>query len=495
MGQSIETTEFTAEDRRRFRERLDESLEALEQLLARPRFGQGEASFGAELELCIVDSRGQATPIAETLRDEIGDERLTLEINRYDIEANLSPGPLAGTPFSRLEEEMLEMLKLLNERAAAHGARVVPIGILPTLRPRDLVREMITPNARYDAMTRDLRERRGEKFHIHLQGRESLSAKTDSVAPEGACTSFQIHYRAHPERFVDLFNGVQLVTPLLVGLAANSPFLLGRELWQETRIGLFRQSIDGRDSELRELRIPARVHIGHGWLRRSAFEAFAETVRLYEPLLPIVSDEHPLEALENGRVPAFEELSLQMGTVWPWNRVVYDDREDGHVRVELRALPAGPSARDMAGNATLAIGLAEGLLDEVESLVTALPHTLLIQNLVAAAQDGLEASLLWPAARTRRLEERPLVDILQELLPAASEGLAAAGIESDEAARGLGNVERRLERRISGASWQIGEVERLQGKGGSRQKAVSGMFERYAELSLANESVADWPEG
>ena len=496
MGQSIESAEFTVADYQQFRERLDESLEALEQLLARPQFGKGEATFGAELELCIVDRKGQALPIAETLRDEIGDERLTLEINRYDIEANLSPGPVAGSPFSRLENEIVEMLRILNEQAAEHEARVVPIGILPTLRPRDLTRDMMTPDARYEAMTRDLRERRGEKFHIRMEGRESLSVKTDSVAPEGACTSFQIHYRAHPDRFVDLFNGVQLITPLLVGLAANSPYLLGRELWHETRIGLFRQSIDGRDSELRALRIPARVHIGHGWLRRSAFEAFAETVRLYEPLLPIVSEEHPLEAMGKGEVPGFEELSLQMGTVWPWNRVVYDERENGHVRVELRALPAGPSAVDMAANATLAVGLAEGLLEEVESLITALPHSLLIQNLVAAARDGMEARLLWPAARTRRLEERPLVDILSDLLPAASEGLGAAKIDTEEASRGLRNVERRLDRRVSGASWQIGEVGRREAanKGGTRQKAVREMFDRYCDLALANEPVADWPE-
>ena len=370
----------------------------------------------------------------------------------------------------------------------------MPVGILPTLRPRDFVREMITPDARYDALTRELRERRGEKFHIRLEGRESLSVKTDSVAPEGACTSLQVHYRAHPDRFVDLYNAVQLITPLLVGVAANSPFLLGRELWHETRICLFRQSIDGRDPERRALSLPARVHIGHGWLRRSAFEAFAETVRLYEPLLPICGDERPLEVLRDGALPKLEELGLQMGTVWCWNRAIYDPHEEGHVRVELRALPAGPSAGDMVANAALAIGLAEGLLERTESLVTALPHKLLIQNLCVAGREGIAARLLWPSADTRTLEERPLIDILAELLPTgARRARRGGGVDEGDAARCLGNIEHRLARRTNGASWQIATVERLQAGGASRRRALRDMLERYAALSLANEPVADWP--
>jgi len=497
MGQGIDRTVFTDDDRARFRQRLEESLEVLGTLLEQPAFGRGEASIGAELELCIVDALGRAAPIAQRLQSSLGDERLTLEINRYDIEANLTPGPLAGQPFRRLEQEMVEMLALLNEGARAHGARVVPVGILPTLRPRDLAASMITPDPRYEALTRELRERRGEKFHIRLDGHESLSAKTDSVAPEGACTSLQIHYRAHPERFVDLFNAVQLITPLLVGFAANSPFLLGRQLWHETRIGLFRQSIDGRDREGREQRLPARVHIGHGWLRRSAHEAFAETVHLYEPLLPIVGDGGPRAAFEaGGEPPPLDELALQMGTVWPWNRVVYDPADTGHLRVELRALPAGPSAVDMAANAALAIGLAEGLLDDIEVLVTALPHALLIQNLESAARDGMDARLLWPAAGTRTLEERALVDILDELLPRASTGLAAAGIDADEASRCLANVACRLGARANGAEWQIRTVARLQVQEGmTRQRALRGMFDRYAEHALANRSITDWPQG
>lgn len=492
MGQAIERTTFSADDGVRFRRRLEECLEALEVLLAKPDFGRGEASLGAELELCIVDDKGRALPIARELLESTGDPRLTLEINRYDIEANLTPGPLAGASFRRLEGEMTEMIGLLDAQAAELGARVVPIGILPTLRPRDLVREMITPDERYEALQRELRERRGEKFRIELAGRESLRVRTDSVAPEGASTSLQIHYRAHNDRFVELFNAVQLLTPLLVGVAANSPWLLGRELWHETRIGLFRQSIDGRNRKRRALRLPARVHLGHGWLRRTAFEAFAETVRLYEPLLPICSDESPLAVLAEGRMPVLGEMDLQMGTVWPWNRVIYDPADKGHVRVELRAIPAGPGPIDMTAHAALAIGLAEGILDRTEAYVTALPHELLVRNLAAAAREGMAARILWPQARSLALEERALTDVLRELLPSAETGLAAAGVDQADAARYLGVIDHRLDTGQNGASWQIAAV-RNQSVNVSRKRALRMMFARYAELASSNEPVGDWP--
>ena len=492
MGQAIDRISFSADDRIRFRSRLEECLEALGAVLAKPNFGVGEATLGAELELCIIDDKGRALPIASELLEAAADPRLTLEINRYDIEANLTPGPLSGTSLSRLEAEMCEMLELLGAHAASLGARVVPVGILPTLRPRDLTRKMITPDDRYEALQRELRERRGEKFEIELAGRESLSVRTDSVASEGASTSLQIHYRAHHDRFVDLFNAVQLVTPLLVGLAANSPWLLGRELWHETRIGLFRQSIDGRDRERRALRLPARVHFGHGWLRRSAFEAFAETVRLYEPLLPICSDESPMEALAEGRLPTLGELDLQMGTVWPWNRVIYDSQDEGHVRVELRAFPAGPTALDMTAHAALAIGLAEGILERAEAYVTALPHGLLVQNLGAAAREGMTASVLWPDARTFALEERALVDVLRELLPLAATGLAAADVDDADSSRYLDVIDRRLDSGQNGASWQIAATKVRSGDV-TRKRALREMFSRYTELALSNEPVSDWP--
>lgn len=493
MGKSIDSTRFTRDDIQQFNTRLDESLLALEKMLATPDFGQGEPSIGAELELYIIDERGKPLPISKRLVDTADDERLTLEINQYNLEANLSPGPMRGASLRRIEDEMVEILTSLNALAESQGARVVPIGILPTLRPRDLTQEMMTPDKRYQALSRELRTRRGEKFRIRLRGSERVDFGTDSVTPEGANTSLQVHYRAHPDRFVDLYNAIQLVTPLVLGLAVNSPYVLGREIWQETRIELFRQSIDGRSRRRRRLGLPARVNFGHGWLRRSALELFAESVHLFEPLLPVCSDEEPLAALAAGQVPDLEELALQMGTTWPWNRAVYDSQEQGHVRVELRALPAGPSAIDMLANTAFALGLAEGFMDNIETLLHAIPYASLERNLQQAARDGLEASLLWPSRTTRRLESYPLIDIVRELLPTADRGLEIAGVADEDRRRYMDCIERRITARRTGANWQTESVRRYRCGGASRKRALQSMVNDYAELSLSNLSVADWP--
>ncbi len=493
MGKSIGRTRFTQKEIRRFNTRLDESLHALEQMLAVPDFGEGESSIGAELELYVIDESGKALPISKRLVELADDERLTLEINRYNLEANLTPGPMKGNSLKRIEDEMLEMLATLNTLAEGQGARVIPIGILPTLRPRDLTLDMMTPDKRYQALSKELRKRRGEKFRIRLRGRERVSFGTDSVTPEGANTSLQVHYRAHPDSFVDLYNAIQLVTPLVLGLAVNSPYVLGREIWQETRIELFRQSIDGRNRKRRELDLPARVNFGHGWLRRSVLELFAESVHLFEPLLPVCSDEKPLEVLTKGGVPAFEELGLQMGTTWPWNRAVYDAHDKGHVRIELRALPAGPSPVDMLANAAFALGLAEGLVGNIENLLHAIPYASLERNLNEAARNGMDATLLWPSRTTKRLDSYPLVDIVKQLLPTAEEGLSASGVADDDRRRYLACIEQRVAARQTGASWQTGSCQRYREKGASRKSALRAMVNDYAQLSLSNLPVAEWP--
>ena len=493
MGKSIGSTRFTQEDIRLFNDRLDESLLALEQMLATPGFGKGDSSIGAELELYIIDESGKALPLSKALLDTAEDERLTPEINQYNLEANLSPGLMSGTPLKRIEDEMLEILASLNTLASEQGARVLPIGILPTLRPCDLTRDMMTPDKRYQALSKELRERRGEKFRIRLKGCEQLDFGTDSVTPEGANTSLQVHYRAHPDRFVDLYNAIQLVTPLALGLAVNSPFVLGREIWQESRIELFRQSIDGRSRRRRRLGLPARVNFGHGWLRRSALELFAESVHLFEPLLPVCSDECPMQMLRQGQMPELSEMALQVGTTWPWNRVVYDPHEQGHVRIELRALSAGPSPIVMVSNAGFALGLAEGLMDDIEQLLPCIPYASLERNLKEAACHGMDAELLWPSRVTRRLESYPLVDIVRNLMPVADRGLQNAGVADEDRLRALHCIEQRIAAGQTGASWQVESSRRYRDAGLSRKKALRRMVNDYAQLSLSNSPVADWP--
>ncbi|MCP4325716.1 MAG: hypothetical protein GY787_28530, partial [Alteromonadales bacterium] len=55
MGQEINKSQFTQQDHDLFRLRLIDNLQSFKQLLADPNFGLGATSFGAELELYIID--------------------------------------------------------------------------------------------------------------------------------------------------------------------------------------------------------------------------------------------------------------------------------------------------------------------------------------------------------------------------------------------------------------------------------------------------------
>ncbi len=491
MGQDIDRTDFSAEDYKKFAAKLRLNLSAAKQVLARPGFGVGNRSVGAELELYIIDAEGMPMPINQQLLDDAADTRLTLELNRYNLEANLTPQRLDASPFKRMEEEMEAMLATLNGLAAQYQASVVPIGILPTLQPRHFDRDMMTPCKRYEMLTNELRNRRNDKFHIRLKGEESLSMKTDLVTCEGANTSLQIHYRSSPERFVKLYNTVQLITPLLIGIGCNSPFFLGRRLWHETRIPLFKQSIDGRDRQKRALHMPARVHPGHGWLRNSALELFAEAVYLYEPLVPLCADENPHTMLLQNKLPALHELCLHLGSIWPWNRVVYDPHEEGHVRIEMRSLPAGPSSIDMVANAAFFIGLAEGLYKHIDELIIATPYKYVEKNLYSAARSGMQAKVLWPSIQRMALEQQPLTTVVELLLPIAAHGLQSLGIDATERDRYMQCIRQRVDKRQSGASWQLNQFERLHEKLG-RDQALRQMLAHYARQSTQNIPVADW---
>ena len=91
MGQSINQLDFSEADFTAFSQKLRANLEALEILLARPGFGAGELSFGAELELYIVDSQGRPLHVNQEIQKQLNDPQLTLELNRYNLEYNFSP--------------------------------------------------------------------------------------------------------------------------------------------------------------------------------------------------------------------------------------------------------------------------------------------------------------------------------------------------------------------------------------------------------------------
>ncbi|TNF01554.1 MAG: glutamate--cysteine ligase [Gammaproteobacteria bacterium] len=493
MGQLIQKTNFSEKDFIAFQNKLHHCLEALEQLLERPGFGRGDPSIGAELELYLLDGNGRPVPENLAVKEAYDDPTVTLELNRYNLELNFSPLVGSGTPFSALQQQILDNLSGLNLEMAPWQGQVLPIGILPTLRERDFGPQVMTDLPRYRVLADAVQARRNSSG-ICIEGQDSMHLVHDDVTLEGACTSFQVHYRPSGQDLVNLWNATQLITPLMVGVAANSPLLLGHRLWHETRVPLFCQSIDGLNSNADHQLPPPRVSFGQGWLRHSPIELFRETVQLYPPLIPILSDEDPLAVVARGGVPKLEELCLHDGTIWSWNRPVYDAGNDPHLRIEMRVLPAGPSAADMAANAALFIGLAQGLADDVEPLLSALPFSYARTNFYRAAQYGVEAAVYWPNAHQNSLEEQSLAVVLEQLLPTAAKGLRQVGVHEEEIEYWLSLIGKRLQSRQTGASWQLQQYNRLVARGHSVEEVCDQILQGYCHYSNANTPVAEWPD-
>jgi hypothetical protein len=491
MGIEIRSETFAERDYTLFADRLRQSIEVLTELVERPGFGVGPSSIGAELELDLVDDAGHPAPVNRAVLAEVLDGRVTVEVDQFNIEINSRPTPLAGSPFTRLDHELGAALSVTRSAARAHGAHVVAIGILPTLREEHLGRGALTDLRRYRALSEGIRRVRGAPFAVRIEGDEALEVVAHDVTFEGANTSFQVHLRVDPGDFARAYNAAQIATGFALAVAGNSPYFLGRRLWHETRVALFRQCVDDRlgaeDDDWR----PARVSFGHGWVRRSIVELFAESVALHEPLLPQLADEDPLAILRGGGVPSLGELRLHHGTVWRWNRAVFDDADGGHVRIELRALPSGPTAADMLANAALLVGLTRALAENAEELVTRITFGQARRNFYQAAQFGMDAEILWPAPHGRSPRATTVRGLAEHVLPLARRGLVSGGVDAEEADEWLGIVRARLEARQTGATWQTSFVGSREGKDG-RSAALAAMLGRYRELQESGAPVHTW---
>lgn len=491
MGLAIDTAEFSAQDYAQFSEKVRTDLVALKAILADPGFGAGPASIGAELEFYLIDSSQRVLPRNLDIYHCLNDPQLTVELNRFNLEYNLSPQPFSGSPFSAMEAELGAAINRINQAAQGYQGEVVPIGILPTLRRDDFHHDTMTDIPRYHALSKALRTQRGGPFVIAIEGRESINLEANDVTLEGANTSHQIHWRVPAHAYADYYNAVQLVTPIVLALAANSPGLFGHHLWDETRIALFKQAIDSRAPHEHSWRHPPRVYFGHGWLRGSAWELFAASAALFPPILPMVGEEDPLAMRAQGELPKLEELRLHQGTTWPWNRAIYDDSEGGHLRIEMRALPAGPSLRDMSANTLLYIGCALAVLPDIEHLTAVLPFHYAEHNFYRAAKHGLDARLVWPDVKQVRLHDEPVLEIARGLLPWARQALRETALDEAEVDSLWTVIEGRLDERINGARWQRDVTCRLL-ENASKEEATRHMLQIYLQNLRSGLPVCEW---
>ena len=492
MGRDIDTTEFSREDRARFREKVKANLAALHQLVETHRFETGKRTIGVEVEVYVTDANGDAAPINQALLERIASPDFQTELAQFNIEFDVRPRRLGGSCFSDIQSELRRSLNYAQEQARTLDAEVLIIGILPTLTDFDVTEQNLSANPRYKALNDVILNQRGEDIIIRIEGDETLETTANSIVFEAACTSMQLHLQVDPLDFARYWNAAQILSAPLVAAGANSPFFLGKQLHHETRIALFEQATDTRTEELASQGVRPRVWFGEKWLTEGIFELFDENVRYYPALLPICEDEDPVQVLRAGDIPRLPELTLHNGTIYRWNRPVYEvARGRPHMRIENRVLPAGPTVVDAVANTALYYGLLNGLASQKPGLWESMSFEAAQDNFFTAARQGLGAKLYWPKIG----REVPAGELLvKHLLPTAREGLADWGVDDEDIDRYLGIIEDRVLAGQNGATWQIATWHKLiEDDDYDRPEAARELVRRYLKHSDQGDPVHTWP--
>ena len=466
-------------------------------MLRENHFSFQQRQMGLEIELNLVDPNMRPAMLNTIVLEKIADPWYTTELGQQNLEINVPPRPLSGNEAVALEHELRRSLNTADAKAGDAGTTLVLIGMLPTLRAEHFDSRWLSAGSRYTALNEEIFAARGEDMLLDVEGAplragqvaERLHARCSSILAESACTSVQLHLQVAPEDFAAYWNAAQCLAGVQVALGANSPFLLGKTLWHETRIPLFQQATDTRPEELRNQGVRPRVWFGERWIT-SIFDLFEENARYFTSLLPETDDEEPLDALAEGRAPKLSELRLHNGTIWRWNRPVYDIK-DGvpHLRIENRVLPAGPTVIDLIANAAFFFGAQRALATQERPLWSQMSFQAAEENLRAGARDGMGAQLYWPAVGWIS----PAELALRRLLPLAHEGLRELGMSDSARERYLGIVEQRCIARRTGASWQRDTVRALEERGADRETALVQMLRTYVDLMHAGEPVHTWP--
>jgi gamma-glutamyl:cysteine ligase YbdK (ATP-grasp superfamily) len=490
MGRDVPAIAISPADRRVYRAKVLGCLDTLALMLRDWPVETTERRVGLEVELNLVD--GQAAPAprnAEVLR-LLRDPAWATELARFNVEVNIPPRRLGGQALAGLEDEVRDVLTSADQACRTAGCRMAMVGILPTLGELDVTGRAMSAVPRYQLLNEQIFAARGEEIRIVIDGTERLDTWLGTIMGESACTSLQLHLQVSPEEFGTYWNAAQSVAGVQVALAANSPFLFGRQLWHETRITLFEQATDTRPNELKVQGVRPRVWFGERWIT-SVFDLFEENLRYFPALLPLCDDEDPAAVLRNGGAPQLAELTLHNGTVYRWNRPVYA-ADDGlpHLRVENRVLPAGPTVADMMANAAFYYGLVRSLAEQERPVWTRMSFAAARDNLTEGARDGIDARLFWPG-----LGEVPVTElVLRHLLPLARRGLALWGADTKIADRLLGIIEQRCLTGLNGATWQAATVRALEEtRGLDRAAALREMTLCYLEHMNSNEPAHTWP--
>ena len=475
MGEEIRSSEFSPQDFAIFKDKLDAETATLTDIFNRRGFAHSHPVAGFELEAWLIDERLRPVPRNEEFLEKFHNPLASPELASFNIEVNTEPRTLQGHVFSAMHQSLDATWQACRDTAQAMGIDVIMCGILPSLLDADLTLANMSCMQRYRALNREvLLRRKGKPLVLDINGIEHLRVTHHDVMLESAATSFQLHTQINLNQAARLYNASQILSAPMVALCANSPYLFGKDLWDETRIPLFEQAVATGGYDAAAFGPIRRVTFGSGYARESLLECFNENRDHYPVLLPVNLDNN---------CATLPHLRLHNGTIWRWNRplIGFDEAGNIHLRIEHRVIPSGPSTLDAVANAAFYYGAAIAMVNLPTAPELLLQFDRARDNFYRAAQLGLRAQLHWLDDKTHPVMEL----LLNVLLPMAQEGLELLGVAASDSKEYLEVIRQRLETGTNGAVWQRAFVA----KHGRDMQALTAAYFEHQHSGLP---VHEW---
>ncbi len=486
MGKQQLSIARDPESRKKFLKQLLHDVEAIELMLENKQFETGVNRIGAEQEFCLVDKYFKPSLNAIDILQKIDDPHFTPELARYNLEINLDPFLLEGNCFSKMERHLKKMLQKADAAASSLNEKIILTGILPTIDFRAVQMEYMTPKKRYEALANIIYELRGEDFELNITGVDELILSHNNILFEACNTSFQCHLQVDPYNFTDIYNWAQMLSGPVLSVCANSPLLIGKQLWAETRIPLFQQSIDtrGKGYHLRERE--QRVTFGNRWIR-SVSDVYKNDIARHTLLFLTNIKKDSLEMLKKGKIPKLEALQLHNGTIYKWNRPCYGVSNGvPHMRIENRYLPSGPTVEDEIANLTFWVGLMSNMPDKYKNIWESIPFEDVKENFYKAAMWGIQSGMVWDG---ELYSAQSL--ILDILLPMAKEGLEKKEIDPKDIDKYLSIIEARVSSYSTGSRWIVKSYRKLK-QNYDREESTVALTAIMYNRRLSDKPVHEW---
>ena len=486
MGELKVTKLSNKKDKANYIKHLLKDIEALDIMIKSNMIERFPIRIGAEQEFCLVNDEFLPSCNGVEILEDIDDSHFTTEIGCYNLEINLDPVELKGPSFTKVRTQLEALLKKAETAANKKKTKTLLTGILPTLTLNHIGVENMTPMQRYFVLNDAIKESRKQDFNIHIKGVDEVNLLHDSVMLEGCNTSFQVHLQIDPEDFTNSYNWAQAISGPILSVCTNSPLLFGKELWSETRIALFTQSVDTRANSFLLNEKQSRVSFGGDWASGSAADIFRDNVSRFRSLITTEFERDSVEMIKNGEIPKLKALNLHNGTVYRWNRPCYGvGGGKPHLRIENRYIPSGPTPADEIANMVFWVGVMSGSPKAYDNIHKKWDFRDVKTNFFNAARYGMNTQFHWDG---ELIPSHQL--ILDELLPMAYKGLYKMGVSPKDVEYYLKIIENRINSH-NGSQWMVKSYRNLL-RSKKRFEALQTMTAKIYDKQQKGFPVSTW---